>query len=910
MILVGPTITLLRIDEQILVINKTICRHIDSLDTFGRGMASQDILSHLRNFAEHIMLKIYTNGQEISDEYENIQKAINHVKTRGEVRFLRRFHDFLQIVASHYTLDEENSERLMLKYYEYLLKIREFLKTKYALDVLGNLDRFPINTDSNLKEYYEKIAAKVDRHVTLNSGNSSNDRFYIQKIKPFFVNQKTYYEITFSLAHERTSKFDRFIAFTALEISQFYAAKLFIVDDKIEILGRTMPVFIIVNWEVSIRPCEINNFALILGTNINLGSGHAEYRILMQYLTQTGFNLVEFLEFPDAHFQNVKQSIASNARSSSFLSVLEKCRVLIKSDSKGCNILRYLLYHLNNKIIKLQYERNSGNGFLSGLCLKNKCIPFDTMPFNTSLINHNPKLSALFDCIDSTNRKHELFARFIKNNTEIEGQLYTPVKDIMSFENVEALIETYNYALWSGHESRKLKIYKQNIYIREYQEDTLFIISRLKELAQEGVANYSKSVISWLESSDYAIDSDEKKTVLTHMFENSTVALIYGSAGTGKSTLINHISHFFSDKKKLYLANTNPAVDNLKRRVTASNCTFLTITKFLNRKNNVTEYDLLIIDECSTINNKDMRDILKKTTFRLLILVGDIYQIESIRFGNWFSVARSFIPDTSIFELKTPFRSKNKDLLLLWDRVRNMDETILEHIAKKGYSTTLDASIFEFAESDEIILCLNYDGLYGINNINLFLQASNPSLAVHCGIQSYKVNDPILFNESERFVPLIYNNMKGRIVGIEVLENHILFDTELDKVINGMDAAGYDFELLENSSNGNSVIRFRVDKYQTTDEDDDISLASVIPFQVAYAISIHKAQGLEYNSVKIVITDEIDERITHNIFYTAITRARKKLKIYWTPEVEKNVLNNIKPKNNTKDVALLRCQLK
>jgi ATP-dependent exoDNAse (exonuclease V) alpha subunit len=394
------------------------------------------------------------------------------------------------------------------------------------------------------------------------------------------------------------------------------------------------------------------------------------------------------------------------------------------------------------------------------------------------------------------------------------------------------------------------------------------------------------------------------------MFAKSTVALIYGSAGTGKSTLINHISHFFSDKTKLYLANTNPAVDNLKRRVTASNCTFSTITKFLKKQNNATEYDLLIIDECSTANNRDMRAILEKASFKLLILVGDIYQIESIRFGNWFSAARSFVPDTAVFELITPYRSKNKDLQLLWDRVRKMDDTILELIARKDYSVTLDHSIFQAAADDEIILCLNYDGLYGINNINRFLQQSNPASAMLWGVQYYKVNDPILFNESERFAPLIYNNMKGRIVSIEVFEQEIQFDIELDKVINGMDARGYDFKLLDDDDCENSVIRFTVNKYETSDEDDDSSLMTVVPFQVAYAVSIHKAQGLEYNSVKIVITDEIDELITHNIFYTAITRAREKLRIYWTPEVEKRVLNSIKPKNNTKDVALLRAAMK
>lgn len=68
---------------------------------------------------------------------------------------------------------------------------------------------------------------------------------------------------------------------------------------------------------------------------------------------------------------------------------------------------------------------------------------------------------------------------------------------------------------------------------------------------------------------------------------------------------------------------------------------------------------------------------------------------------------------------------------------------------------------------------------------------------------------------------------------------------------------------------------------------------TVVPFQVAYAVSIHKAQGLEYRSVKIVITNETEERITHNIFYTAITRAKENLKIYWSPETEKKCIGEI-----------------
>ena len=145
------------------------------------------------------------------------------------------------------------------------------------------------------------------------------------------------------------------------------------------------------------------------------------------------------------------------------------------------------------------------------------------------------------------------------------------------------------------------------------------------------------------------------------------------------------------------------------------------------------------------------------------------------------------------------------------------------------------------------------------------------------------------------FKPLIHNNLKGKILGIEIFDDKIQFDIEIDVSINELDVYEYELELLDESDNDRSIVRFSVDKLMSTDEDDDYS-SKVVPFQVAYAVSMHKAQGLEYNSVKVVITDETEEMITHNIFYTAITRTKKELKIYWTPETEKKILKNLKQK--------------
>lgn len=897
-----------KVDTEILNIDKVISTNIDRFDTSERGLLSQNILSQLRNFVDHISLKAYSSGKDIDNSYENIKQAESFVKTRGELRFLSNFHKLLQKTISHYTPDEENSERLMLKYYEYLLKIKLYLKKTHNMDVLKNINTFPINTDSVLKEYYEKIVEKIVNQKPVDLKGVYNDRFYIQKIKPFFVNYEVYYEVTFTRANDYASKFDRIIAFTKLDISDNYAVKLYITTDSIKILDKNMPIQIINDWEVSIRPCELNNFADIFGKHPKIQNGK-EYKGLMRFLTKTGLNIIEFVDLSDDYYQAVKTKIVSAAQTKYIFDVLDGVRAFISAKKPGTNVIRYLLYRLHNKIIKQQYNYG-GCGILSDLKLEFGCIPFDEMPFNSSPINHNSKVSDLFDCIDATGREHELFAKFITNKNEVDGQLYTPISDITRFKDVDALIKKYNSLLYVKHGHRRLEKFNGHIYIKGYEEDALNIINKLKDLSSLGIRNYASSFDSWLQTSTHIVDCEEKRDALRRLFEKSKVALVYGAAGTGKSTMINHLSNFFNERTKLYLANTNPAVDNLRRKVQASNCTYKTINKFLSPKNSDSEYDILIIDECSTVSNFDMRKVLEKVKFKLLVLVGDVFQIESINFGNWFNIAQSFIPQTSRFELTKPYRSTNEKLITLWNKVRNIDGDILEHITKNKYSVKLDESFFENAEEDEIVLCLNYDGLYGINNINRFLQSNNKNSPMYWGIQTYKIGDPILFNEMNRFSPLIYNNLKGKIVGIKKTTDKIQFDIEIDKVINEFDAEGYDFQLVGNTPDGSkSIIRFSVNKYPSTDEDDDDSSNAVVPFQVSYAVSIHKAQGLEFNSVKVVITNEVEEMITHNIFYTAITRAKEKLKIYWTPETEKKVLDGLKKKNSKKDVALLNLRL-
>lgn len=183
-------------------------------------------------------------------------------------------------------------------------------------------------------------------------------------------------------------------------------------------------------------------------------------------------------------------------------------------------------------------------------------------------------------------------------------------------------------------------------------------------------------------------------------------------------------------------------------------------------------------------------------------------------------------------------------------------------------------------------MCLNYDGLYGINNVNRFLQSSNPNPPFTWGIETYKVDDPILFNEKSRFKPILFNNLKGRVTGIRKTKTSIQFDVLADREISNLEAQSVGLTSL-----GESEVQFSVNQPQSSDDDNDTD-DILVPFQVAYAVSIHKAQGLEYYSVKVVITDVNEDNITYNIFYTTITRARKNLQIFWTPETEHIILSH------------------
>lgn len=892
--------------NEINNIDEIINDNIGEKDYLNRGLLSQNILAQLRNLVEDIIVLDYNKKYQknLSKSFKDKKTAYKDLEITCRPRFLNEFHRYLQSSKSHYTPDYNGAELLMQKYYYYLLKLKEFVKKEFNLEILNNITEYPLNNDKSFIAYHTKIASKIEEVKIGTSNKLQKARYYIEKVKPFYINNNIYYEVTLSTATDKINKFDRMIAYTKYDIMPNYAITISYTEKEIDLFSSKTSIRIINNWRIAIRSCEINNLSKIFGISDIVKSNMNEYNNIMTYMTYYNINLLDLALMPEDTYIEEKKKIQP-AGTRYILNLLDECRNIVKNNYVGNKTIRYLLYTMRNINIKRQLNKSFPLDYMSGLCLKSTCFPFEKLPFVMSLSGHTPSGEELFMSQESYNCEDQLLARHILNNIEQKGVLYTKVDEISEYGNIDRLIKIFNDKLYGNQKRLKIIKEKDYVFMEGYEKSTLEIIENINNLVGRGLEGYREKYEFWEFIEGYKYDiSIEKEEILRNLYIDSSVALIYGAAGTGKTKMISIISDFFYDKEKIFLANTNSAVENLARRVNLNNSKCYTIAEFINKEYLSKKCDILIVDECSTVSNDDILKVLKNTDFKLLLLVGDTYQIESIKFGNWFNFAKEFVNKSAIYELSETFRSDNKELLELWNRVRNCDDKIIEYIVHNKISSNLNSSIFTRKDDDEIILCLGYDGLYGINQINKYLQDANNNKKFNFGIKSYKIGDPVLFFDTKRFGNVLYNNLKGSITNIEDEIKQISFEIEIEKPLTSLDVENTFIELIETKSKS-SIVKFFIDKEFENDDDDD-DKNNIVPFNIAYALSIHKAQGLEYNSVKVVITRDVEKLISPNIFYTAITRAKEKLNIYWTPETAGHIVKQIKISENKRDFYILK----
>ena len=715
-----------------------------------------------------LILNAYKNG------YTNVSEKLawEVSQLRVDTRYLCNFLRGLKYINRRIP-KEGQAERLMLKYYNYLWEIRRFMRENYNKSILENLEKFPLDLDTVDSEYYEKVAKQIE-NIDLTKRNVRVSRYYVHKITPFFVNGERYYEITLQLAGVYSTKYNRVTVYSKMTITTYYSIQIAYTETELELWGIRNNIKVLNDWKVAIDPTCLNKLSKMLMKHTKINRNYQEYVNLMEFLTETGMNLFELINMRKERFSQIYNRVFGTTNTHDFGDVLIQIRrEYSRSSCKvGKNTIGYAMLHMGDEILedllpnKFYPKRISEKLFVSS-----RCYPFEKNPMIANLVGTKTSKKdkeSIIELLDDS-KVVSLVQPYmtIDNLISETGELLFKKSEIGS----DAVIENYNTSLDDWERDKGYFIIEKEglVTIASYYDTTINILKRLLQLTHNVSLDRQEENERFIKNCGIKFDDIDKKIALKHLFVNSNIMLIYGAAGTGKTTLINYISRMFGNARKLYLTKTHTALQNVIRSLDKNidNCDFEIIDS-ITRSNSAVIHDIVFIDECSTIDNRTMELLLGKiSNDALIVMSGDIYQIESIDFGNWFFYAKDIVKAKGAsIELSSTWRTEKEELKGLWKAVREKSTIVTEMLSMEGpFSENLGENIFHLDE-DEVVLCLNYDGKFGLNNMNQYFQNANTnSKAFSWEEWSYKIGDRIIFTNTRRST-LLYNNLKGTIINI------------------------------------------------------------------------------------------------------------------------------------------------
>jgi KaiC/GvpD/RAD55 family RecA-like ATPase len=891
------------IDKRLKETANLIDDKFSKVNEENRSEISPDILSHVRNFCEAFMYKVYDEEND-ADLYQT-QSNLTIVRKYFKDNYydVWKFHVLLDSSVGHLDFGSMQAEALTIKYIPKLILLKDLLFREYGISILENIDKYPLDLDKSIISFYEKILFVLLNSKT-NKGKITRNQYFVRKRSMKYINGYIFYEYVFDVSDDKANKFNTFVCYSFKNIRFDYDLKLMLSKREITFLNTKIFINIIYDYEYSIRPCAFQNLLYLINVEKLRCERDKEYASLMRIIKESKKSLVDLID------NDVPVNLSSNGYYNNFINTVKK---FVKANCLGTNIIRLLLLNMRNSTIKAQAYKPHGsmppyNDKFDGLRIRLASKSFELMPFSFSPKEARPSIHTLLELYNPSDSAEEILYYYLANYINQNNTLFVKPRDIgyseKTFINLkdrfnERLLRVNSY--YSNY-----KIIEINGYytIEEYYNSTQNVIINALNLC--GVKNREVNH----EYTDNIILSDKQKNALMNSFVDSSISLITGAAGTGKTTIIKEFIKNNSDKKILCLTTTNTANNNLKIRDFAGNVTYKNISQFESEKS-YEFFDIIIVDEASFVSTKSIDSIFSTYADSAFLFVGDPGQIESIEFGNWFDLLLDLLKKKRVVAtLDVEHRTEIAEMVNVWNEVRiGKKKDILELLSAYEMTEEINDDIFNVREN-EVVLCLNYDGLYGINNINRYLQASNPNIAYEYQQNLYKVGDPVIFITNDYSAYGIYNNLNGKIIEVKDEEEMITFKIELFDKMSYIGRLSPEVEVIELDSKNYAIVEKM--KYYTDKYDSDMDTRTKLPFQIAYAMSIHKAQGLEFDSVKIVITKEVDEQVTKNIFYTALTRAKKKLKVYWQPEVANYVLDNIENGVDSKsvDLAILSEQLK
>jgi len=441
------------------------------------------------------------------------------------------------------------------------------------------------------------------------------------------------------------------------------------------------------------------------------------------------------------------------------------------------------------------------------------------------------------------------------------------------------------------------------IYLTPFYNAENYISKRLRMLNRACEENCDiENIISRVEKEQDITLADMQKEAVSLAIENNAV-VITGGPGTGKTTIINSIIKVmeFLDKKIMLAAPTGRAAKRMTEMCGEDAKTIHRLLEatfsdehegmhFGRDEKSPLDCDVLIVDEMSMVDTLLMNSLLKAVKDSTkLILVGDSDQLPSVGAGYVLKdiISAGTIATVSLTEI---FRQAKESMIVQnAHKINNGSYPVVNE-------QNTDFFLVQRENAGEIVnsivdLCINrLPKKYGVNPMAQ-IQVITPTRKGPSGVN--------ILNEKLQFALNPPTKMKK-----EKNFKNILF-REGDKIMQIKNNYTIEWEKQEDDSSGVGVFngdvgfieKINFDKENVKVIFDDricvYDFSQLDELDLAYAVTVHKSQGSEFDVVVMPMYPVAPLLQSRNLFYTSVTRAKKLVVLVGRSSVIANMVDNV-----------------
>lgn len=475
-------------------------------------------------------------------------------------------------------------------------------------------------------------------------------------------------------------------------------------------------------------------------------------------------------------------------------------------------------------------------------------------------------------------------------------KLTTPALDISE----QDFYSSYNAALDDNDLFEYIKNDREYVYLPDYYYAEQFIADRihvLRDFSSPEDFNYDSMIDIEEEEHGISYETLQRQAITTAISRGLMV--LTGGPGTGKTTTLNAIISIFEKmgNRVLLAAPTGRAAKRMSDLTGYEAKTIHRLLEvvydmgdtpiFAHNENNPLDCDVLVIDEMSMVDSILFEKLLRAVRLGCkLIMVGDFHQLPSVGAGNLLEdiIHSQAVP---VVELTEIFRQARKSCIITnahkivsgeYPDLSRTDSDFF-FMRRDDYEKALDLIVdltrrrlpnaYGYSPTEDIqIITPSRKGTVGTIELNKLLQAKlNPpekdKREYRGFVYTYRVGDKVMQTRNNYDIVWsrgseqgagIFNGDIGKIISIDLAAQSAKVDFD------GREAS-YPFDILPQ-------------------------------LELAYAITVHKSQGCEFEAVIMPVMGGFEKLSYRNLLYTAVTRAKKLLILVGSEEKIHKMVDN------------------